>query len=334
MTALLARLDPRGVIASGLLTSAPEHRVTAITRDREQPCAQVDLLVRGDQIVVRGQERILHSLGCGQVAQRVADRRAAGRWRMAQVRNTEHAIRLLASLLLCAFALTSDAATVAGTLQDISIQALNTKLTFAPTNLVLATATGLSAGPPKTIDTANGQFSTNSAHLFVYLGTQPPADNNSFIGAFSDSGGNYRAYVKRSGSSLTASGLNNDSSAPNLGASGDFRGPVLASRTDATHTFVALRSATSGNDSTAAARTPDSSIYVLGVSSDAGCRSREEFRGPPSFACLVAKPGDAAAAWMPRASAALAPRRGRTRSAMQGPALNHLSRSLRGHGRF
>src|SRR5204863_7731610 len=50
------------------------------------------------------------------------------------------------------------AAIVTGNLKDISVQALNTKITFAPTNLVLVTGTGLSAGPPKTIDTANGQF--------------------------------------------------------------------------------------------------------------------------------------------------------------------------------
>ena len=59
-------------------------------------------------------------------------------------------------LLSCAFAFS---ATVTGTLQDISIQALNTKLMFAPTNVVLLTPTGLNAGPPRTIETANGQFS-------------------------------------------------------------------------------------------------------------------------------------------------------------------------------
>src|SRR5438128_155860 len=65
----------------------------------------------------------------------------------------------LAPLLLCAFALTSPAATVTGTLQDISLQALDTKLIFTPTNKVLVTGTGLSAGPPKIVDSVNGAFS-------------------------------------------------------------------------------------------------------------------------------------------------------------------------------
>src|SRR5439155_1549759 len=50
-------------------------------------------------------------------------------------------------------------ATITGTLRDISIQALNTKLMFAPTNQVLVTGSGLSAGPPRVIDTVNGAFS-------------------------------------------------------------------------------------------------------------------------------------------------------------------------------
>src|SRR5438105_108935 len=53
----------------------------------------------------------------------------------------------------------TQAATVIGTLQDISIQALDTKLIFTPTNEVLVTGTGLSAGPPIMIDTTSGQFS-------------------------------------------------------------------------------------------------------------------------------------------------------------------------------
>ncbi len=54
---------------------------------------------------------------------------------------------------------TSPAATVVGSLQDISQQGLNTKLTFSPTTNVLLTPIGLSAGPPKSIDAVNGQFS-------------------------------------------------------------------------------------------------------------------------------------------------------------------------------
>src|SRR5829696_2484107 len=51
------------------------------------------------------------------------------------------------------------AATVVGSLQDISQQGLNTKLTFSPTTNVLLTPNGLSAGPPKSIDAVTGQFS-------------------------------------------------------------------------------------------------------------------------------------------------------------------------------
>ena len=117
--------------------------------------------------------------------------------------------------------------------------------------------------------TAGSQFTTNSAHLFVYSGTTSPVDNNSLIGAFSDTGGgSYRAYVRRNGALLSATGFNNDLGAASAGASGDFRGPVLGSRTDSSHMFAALRGATSANDSTAAARTPDSNIYVVGVSAD------------------------------------------------------------------
>jgi len=65
---------------------------------------------------------------------------------------------LLSPLFLLLAALHSPAATVIGTLNDISIQALNTKVTFAPTNDVLLTGTGLSAGPPRTINTTNGEF--------------------------------------------------------------------------------------------------------------------------------------------------------------------------------
>jgi hypothetical protein len=64
---------------------------------------------------------------------------------------------LLLLLLLTAFSL--HAATVTGYLTDITVGALNTKLTFAPTNDVLVTPSGLSAGPPKVIETASGSFS-------------------------------------------------------------------------------------------------------------------------------------------------------------------------------
>src|SRR5438132_12041149 len=53
----------------------------------------------------------------------------------------------------------SQGATVTGDLKDISIQALNTKLLFTPTTNVLVVGSGLSAGPPKMIDTVSGSFS-------------------------------------------------------------------------------------------------------------------------------------------------------------------------------
>ena len=75
-------------------------------------------------------------------------------------RNTEFATRLAILLLLSTLnPQLSTAATITGTLNDISIQALDTKLIFTPTNDVLVTPTGLSAGPPKILDTTSGQFS-------------------------------------------------------------------------------------------------------------------------------------------------------------------------------
>src|SRR5205823_13479788 len=49
--------------------------------------------------------------------------------------------------------------TVVGNLTDISLAPLDTKLIFTPTNQVLVTGSGLSAGPPKIIDTTSGAFS-------------------------------------------------------------------------------------------------------------------------------------------------------------------------------
>ncbi len=68
--------------------------------------------------------------------------------------------KILTTLLLATCNLhLATAATVVGDLKDISIQALDTKLMFAPTNEVLVTPSGLSAGPPKVIDSTGGQFS-------------------------------------------------------------------------------------------------------------------------------------------------------------------------------
>src|ERR1043166_5444881 len=63
------------------------------------------------------------------------------------------------SLLLCASALSSPAATITGNLTDISLGPLNTTLQINPTNIVLVNPLGLSAGPPATIATTNGSFS-------------------------------------------------------------------------------------------------------------------------------------------------------------------------------
>jgi hypothetical protein len=55
---------------------------------------------------------------------------------------------------------TANAATVTGNLKDLTLQPLDTKITFTPTNDVLLTTSGLSGGPPITISSVNGQFST------------------------------------------------------------------------------------------------------------------------------------------------------------------------------
>ena len=50
-------------------------------------------------------------------------------------------------------------ATIIGNLKDISQQSLDTRISFAPTNQVTVTGGGLSVGPPRIIDSANGAFS-------------------------------------------------------------------------------------------------------------------------------------------------------------------------------
>jgi len=76
------------------------------------------------------------------------------------LRNPRSAIETLVSLLLLQSAICNlHSAMVTGSLHDISVQALNTKLMFSPTNDVLVTGSGLSAGPPKIVPTANGSFS-------------------------------------------------------------------------------------------------------------------------------------------------------------------------------
>src|SRR6266700_7765762 len=60
---------------------------------------------------------------------------------------------------LCVSALNSPSATVTGNLTDISLQAFNTKMIFTPTNEVQIGGAGLSAGPPKILDTTSSAFS-------------------------------------------------------------------------------------------------------------------------------------------------------------------------------
>lgn len=50
--------------------------------------------------------------------------------------------------------------TLTGTLRDLQLNTLTTPLTFYPTNAVLVTGSGLSAGPALTIYPTNGVFST------------------------------------------------------------------------------------------------------------------------------------------------------------------------------
>jgi len=68
-------------------------------------------------------------------------------------------VKLLFLLLLQSAICNLQSAIVTGSLHDISVQGLNTKLMFSPTNEVLLTGAGLSAGPPKIVATANGSFS-------------------------------------------------------------------------------------------------------------------------------------------------------------------------------
>ena len=65
----------------------------------------------------------------------------------------------LVSLLCLSLALCSNAAIVVGDLKDISIQTLDTPIVFAPTNEVLVTSSGLSAGPPAVTVSSSGHFS-------------------------------------------------------------------------------------------------------------------------------------------------------------------------------
>src|SRR5712691_13281976 len=65
----------------------------------------------------------------------------------------------LYALTLLAIACPASSATITGNLTDLSLAPLNTTLQFNPTNIVLVNSAGLSAGPPKTVDSTNGAFS-------------------------------------------------------------------------------------------------------------------------------------------------------------------------------
>lgn len=73
-------------------------------------------------------------------------------------------IRLISPLLLTLLTLnlgpwTCSAATIIGNLSDISLQPLDTRISFAPTNQVLVTGSGLSVGPPRILQSTSGSFS-------------------------------------------------------------------------------------------------------------------------------------------------------------------------------
>lgn len=75
--------------------------------------------------------------------------------------------RKILPLLLLFCALTSEGATVVGNTINVSLGALNTALTFTPTNDVLLSQYGISAGPAKTI------YSTNTGAFSVPLDAGP-----------------------------------------------------------------------------------------------------------------------------------------------------------------
>jgi hypothetical protein len=65
--------DRLGELADRLLAARAQHRVAAVARDREQPRAQVDRLLGGDEIVISGEEGLLDGvLGLLGAAEHVA----------------------------------------------------------------------------------------------------------------------------------------------------------------------------------------------------------------------------------------------------------------------
>src|SRR2546423_12487832 len=68
--------------------------------------------------------------------------------------------------------LPSPAATIIGNLTDISLQPLDTRISFAPTNQVTVTGGGLSVRPPRLAQTPTRSFSP-PPHVGDYTGTPP-----------------------------------------------------------------------------------------------------------------------------------------------------------------
>jgi hypothetical protein len=68
-------------------------------------------------------------------------------------------ILLLAFVLLKLATFNLQPATIVGNLTDISLQSLDTRISFAPTNQVTVNSGGLSVGPPRIIQSTSGSFS-------------------------------------------------------------------------------------------------------------------------------------------------------------------------------
>lgn len=112
--------------------------------------------------------------------------------------------------------------------------------------------------------TAGGNYSQNSAMIFVYGGTTAPTDGGAFMAVVSTTGGQTRAGLERSGTGLLVAGLNNDvSNAGGPSVSTDFRGPLAAIRTTSTVQNGFGRLTATLLDATATVNTPNLSFRLL-----------------------------------------------------------------------
>lgn len=117
--------------------------------------------------------------------------------------------------------------------------------------------------------TAGGNWTLNSAHLFVYCGTQTPTDTKDLISA--QVPGNTNASLRVSSFALQVVGLNNNSGALSHNVSTDFRGPLLATRIGASEQHFFGRSGIGkSRDTGAATALPSVSIYVLARNTGSG----------------------------------------------------------------